>query len=207
LHTCLLSFFSFKHHNSDDQETGCREYEYLQFQAETTTLVYRNIIILFILIGIVVASITIRQYQTKHYENIKENLILSISSSTVSFDGEIYFTWLERNGYSTLNELLIKLSNVFNTDINLYSTSGFLIETSRHEIFDRDLTSERIIILALNNLGHLTKVNIIRKRKSESWSICLLMFHSSIQIIKLLLIWICPISECKVSWQKRFPTW
>ena len=28
----------------------------------------------FILIGIVVASITIRQYQTKHYENIKEKL-------------------------------------------------------------------------------------------------------------------------------------
>jgi signal transduction histidine kinase len=120
----------------------------------------------FILIGIVVASITIRQYQTKHYENIKEKLnsVYLELDSKLSMEKYISPDW-KGSGYSTLNELLIKLSNVFNTDINLYSTSGFLIETSRHEIFDRDLTSERINNLALNNLGHLTKSEYYQKEK------------------------------------------
>jgi two-component system nitrogen regulation sensor histidine kinase NtrY len=60
---------------------------------------------------------------------------------------------------------LIKLSNVFNTDINLYNLSGFLISTSRQEIFDRDLTSERINNMALYNLEHLKISEYYQKEK------------------------------------------
>jgi nitrogen fixation/metabolism regulation signal transduction histidine kinase len=67
--------------------------------------------------------------------------------------GEEYLSpdWKE-DGYTSMNEMLIKLSNVFNTDINIYNTTGFLIATSRQEIFDRDLTSPRINNKAFNNL-------------------------------------------------------
>jgi nitrogen fixation/metabolism regulation signal transduction histidine kinase len=69
------------------------------------------------------------------------------------------------NGYSTLNELLIKLSNVFNTDINLYNINGFLVATSRQEIFDRDLASQRINNTVFNNLKHLAKSEYYQKEK------------------------------------------
>jgi signal transduction histidine kinase len=107
----------------------------------------------FILIGIVVAFITIRQYQTKHFENMKEKL----SSVNMELDSKLlnekYLSadW-KGDGYTSLNELLIQLSNIFNTDINLYNNTGFLIATSRQEIFDRDLTSPRINNVAFNNL-------------------------------------------------------
>ncbi len=39
---------------------------------------------------------------------------------------------------------LIKLSNIFRTDINIYGTDGKLIASSRGEIFDRGLVSRRI---------------------------------------------------------------
>ena len=109
----------------------------------------------FILIGVVVAYITIGQYQAKHYENIKEKLnsVYIELESNLSMEKYISPDW-KGNGYSSLNELLVKLSNVFNTDINLYNLSGFLISTSRQEIFDRDLTSERINNMALYNLEH-----------------------------------------------------
>jgi signal transduction histidine kinase len=112
----------------------------------------------FILIGIVVAYITIRQYETKHYENIKEKLnsVYLELDSRLSMEKYISPEW-RGSGYSSLDELLIKLSNVFNTDINLYNTNGFLISTSRQEIFDRDLTSERINNMAYLNLRHLAK--------------------------------------------------
>jgi two-component system, NtrC family, nitrogen regulation sensor histidine kinase NtrY len=112
----------------------------------------------FVLIGIVVAYITIGQYKAKHYENIKEKLnsVYLELDSKISTEKYLSNDW-KGNGYTSLNELLIKLSNVFNTDINLYNVNGFLIATSRQEIFDRDLTSERINNMAFINLKQLSK--------------------------------------------------
>ncbi|MGC1391397.1 MAG: HAMP domain-containing sensor histidine kinase [Bacteroidales bacterium] len=120
----------------------------------------------YILIGIVVAYITIEQYNTKHYENIKEKLnsVYLELDSKLSMEKYISPDWRGID-YSSLNELLIKLSNVFNTDINLYNTNGFLIATSRQEVFDRDLTSQRINNMALNNLAHLKKSEYYQKEK------------------------------------------
>ncbi len=113
----------------------------------------------FILIGIVVAFITIGQYRSKHYENIKEKLnsVYVELDSKLSMEKYLSPDW-KGSGYSSLNDLLIKLSNIFNTDINLYNNlDGMLIATSRQEIFDRDLTSQRINNMAWLNLAHLTK--------------------------------------------------
>jgi signal transduction histidine kinase len=120
----------------------------------------------FILIGIVVAYITIEQYNTKHYENIKEKLnsVYIELDNRLSMEKYISPEW-KGGGYSSLYEFLIKLSNVFNTDINLYNTNGFLISTSRQEIFDRDLTSQRINNMAYLNLKHLSKSEYYQKEK------------------------------------------
>ena len=69
---------------------------------------------------------------------------------------------------SSLNELLIKLSNVFNTDINIYDKYGFLMATSRPEVFYRDLISRRINMVAFINLKDLTKSEYIQKEKIGS---------------------------------------
>jgi two-component system, NtrC family, nitrogen regulation sensor histidine kinase NtrY len=112
----------------------------------------------FILIGIVVAFLSINQFHTKHQENIKEKL----NSIYLELDNKLAMeeqlnAAKRGNGYSSLNDLLIGLSNVFNTDINLYDLNGFLIATSRPEIFYNDLTSRRMNNLALINLKDLTK--------------------------------------------------
>ena len=60
---------------------------------------------------------------------------------------------------------LIKLSNTFNTDINLYDLNGFLMATSRPEIFFRNLTSRRINNMAFINLVNLTRSEYIQKEK------------------------------------------
>jgi two-component system, NtrC family, nitrogen regulation sensor histidine kinase NtrY len=120
----------------------------------------------FLLIGIVVAYITINQYNTKHYENIKEKLnsVYLELDSRLSMEKYISPEW-SGGGYSSLYDFLIKLSNVFNTDINLYNTNGFLISTSRQEIFDRDLTSVRINNMAYLNLKHLGKSEYYQTEK------------------------------------------
>ena len=123
----------------------------------------------FISIGIVVAFFSIRQYQTKHHENIKEkvNSIYSELDSRFSMERNLTPDWRDESN-SSLNELLIKFSNVFNTDINLYNKNGFLIATSRPEVFYRDLTSRRLNMDAFINLKDLTKSEYIQSEKIGS---------------------------------------
>jgi two-component system nitrogen regulation sensor histidine kinase NtrY len=120
----------------------------------------------FILIGVVVTFLTISQYRSKHDENIKEkmNSIYLELDNNLSYERYLATDW--RNSTNTsLNALLINLSNLFNTDINLYDLNGFLLATSRPEIFIRDLTSKRMNALALINIQDLTKSEYIQMER------------------------------------------
>jgi len=120
----------------------------------------------FILIGIVVAFLTVKEYKAKHYENIKEKL----NSIYIELENEIaterHLTTNWRNSSNaSLNELLIKLSNIFNTDVNLYDLNGFLMATSRPEIFFRNLSSNRMNMMAYMNVADQTKSEYIQTEK------------------------------------------
>lgn len=123
----------------------------------------------FIAVGIVVAFFSIRQYQSRHLENIKEKIgsIYTELENKLSMEQILTPDWRDAS-YPTLNDLLINLSNVFNTDINLYSKSGYLMATSRPEVFYRDLTSNRMNIEAFINLKDLTKSEYIQREKIAS---------------------------------------
>lgn len=120
----------------------------------------------FILIGIVVAYLTITSYKTKHYDNIKEKLssVYMELDSRLSMEKHIDRKWRDEN-YTSLNELLINLSNIFNTDINLYDVNGELIATSRPEIFTRNLTSTRMNNMALIYLSDLASTEYYQREK------------------------------------------
>lgn len=114
----------------------------------------------FTIVAIVVASLAIKQYQSRHYENIREKLnsVYIELENTLASERSINQEWRNSEN-SSLDELLVKLSNVFNTDINLFSRTGFLIATSRPEIYYRNLTGRR-----MNNMA---SINLINLRKSE----------------------------------------
>jgi len=117
----------------------------------------------FILVGSVVASLTVREFQSNHYENIKEKLssIYIEIESEISNERHLTPNWRNSN-YVSLNELLISLSNIFNTDINLFDINGFLMATSRPELFFRDLASHRMDMMAFMNVADLTKSEYIQ---------------------------------------------
>ena len=123
----------------------------------------------FISVGIIVATFSVRQYQARHLENIKEkiNSIYIELENKLSVERDLTPDWRNESNAS-LNDLLIKLSNVFNTDINLYDKGGYLMATSRPEIFFRNLTSKRLNMDALINLETLTKSEYIQKEKVAS---------------------------------------
>jgi hypothetical protein len=91
----------------------------------------------------VIASLAIRQYQNKHYENVKEKL----NSVYLELESRIPADKYPAEGFSAgnyefLDEILVRLSNIFNTDINLYDLTGNMVATSRPEIFYTSLAGE-----------------------------------------------------------------
>ena len=62
-----------------------------------------------------------------------------------------------------VNELLVNLSNVFFTDVNLYDTNGKLIASSRKQIFDEGLISDKMNSKAFYMLKILGKSQFIDK--------------------------------------------
>ncbi|NSW94751.1 MAG: HAMP domain-containing histidine kinase [Bacteroidales bacterium] len=108
----------------------------------------------FIIVGILVAALITRQYQDRHYETVREKLnsVFIELDNNISAEKEIEYGW-KNSSWSSMNELLIRISNIFNTDINLYSPEGNLISTSRPEIYYRNLSGRRMDNTALANLS------------------------------------------------------
>jgi len=123
----------------------------------------------FILVGAVVVLFTIREYRSKHIDNLKEKLnsVYLDLDNKLSSEKQLSPDWRNSTNES-LKDLLVNLSNIFNTDINLYDLNGFLLATSREEIFLRDLAGRRINNFAMINLKDLTKSEYLQTEKIGS---------------------------------------
>lgn len=112
----------------------------------------------FIIIGIAASSLAVREYRSKHYETIKEKLnSINVELENKLVDTKQLSAVMQSGTNELLNEILIDLSNIFNTDINIYDLKGFLVATSRPEIFYRNLTSHRMDITAFINVSDFTR--------------------------------------------------
>ncbi len=120
----------------------------------------------FTIVGYVIASLAIKQYQTKHYENLREKLnsVYNELENKIS-SGKSAVSDPRNINLSSIDETLVRLSNIFNTDINLYDLTGNMIATSRPEIFYRNLISRRMNNMAFINLANFTKSEYFQKEK------------------------------------------
>jgi len=99
------------------------------------------LVISFVILGIVMVIHIIRLNNGKNTENLKEktmSILIEIQHKFGSIEN------LPEAGKENLENLLIKLSNVFFTDINLYHPSGRIIASSRPQVFEEGLLSDRI---------------------------------------------------------------
>ncbi len=72
---------------------------------------------------------------------------------------------LTKEERETITYYLVKFSNVFYTDINLYDLKGNMIASSRDEVFDIGLTGRRMDIHAYNALKIEQKTEFIHEEK------------------------------------------
>lgn len=104
-------------------------------------------------------------YTINHYQR-SQNDIMSSKLQSVLMEVEQKYsniTDIKKIPTAELNNLLTSFSNTFLTDINLYDPNGNLLATSRHEIFTRKLTSEKMNATAYRELEIDKKSRIVQK--------------------------------------------
>lgn len=101
------------------------------------------------------------QYKEYSEIGIKEKTH-AIGVELKSKTGKLKSLTIQENGAS-LNYQLTNLSKIFNTDINLYDTDGFLIATSRQKVFNSGLLSEQINPIAKRELAELEQSDFIHR--------------------------------------------
>lgn len=119
-----------------------------------------------ILIGGGTIFFSISQYKTKHYDILSEK----IQSVYIELDHKLRYekrlspNWFSSQ-YDNLTQLLIKFSDVFYSDINLYNPNGHLLATSRPEIYDKNLISDRMNMLAYKELAINMKAEYVHTER------------------------------------------
>lgn len=104
-------------------------------------------------------------YIKKQYlEKNKTQLAEKVQSVLIELEHKLGDkTELTSNLYDEMTYYLIKFSNVFYTDINLYDKTGTLLATSRPEIFERGLVSEQMNPEAYNQIHIHKKSNFTHR--------------------------------------------
>jgi nitrogen fixation/metabolism regulation signal transduction histidine kinase len=129
-----------------------KKYEF-NFRNKIQVSIISILLLSLVLIGGGTIYFSIEQYQKKNYDNISEK----IQSVNIELDHKLAFEerltnqWSSES-YENLDQLLLKFSDVFYTDINLFNPSGNLIATTRPEIFDRQLTGTKMDPRAFSEL-------------------------------------------------------
>ncbi len=85
------------------------------------------------------------------------------------YEDELTADW-RADKYDNLSQLLIKFSDVFYSDINLYNPDGRLIATSRDEIFQLGLQSDKMTPVAFQSLRKDRLTRFINKEKISQLS-------------------------------------
>lgn len=119
-----------------------------------------------LLIGGGTILFSIRQYRERHFDSLEEKIqsVYIEVMHKLQYETDLTGGW-SAGGYSSLDELLQKFSNVFFTDINLYAPNGDLLATSREEIFDKRLTGPKIHPAAYYELAILNAAEFTQEEQ------------------------------------------
>lgn len=115
---------------------------------------------LLLIIGLGTIIYIISQYRSNHQSDLL-NKINSVSIDMEEIVGQ--FDNLDLSTSEYLNFELIRVSDIFQTDVNIYDLSGSLIATSRPEVYDKGLISKMMNNSSFVNMNFLSLPNYLQK--------------------------------------------
>ncbi|MBN1951813.1 MAG: GHKL domain-containing protein [Bacteroidales bacterium] len=122
------------------------------------------LVISLVLIAFSTVWLNLQTYKQRQYDNLNEKVrsVLIELKHKLNQEEELTPEWHDSK-YPTLDRLLIKFSDVFYTDINLYNLNGNLLATSRAEIFNLGLLGDKMDPVAYIRLNQEKRAQFIQQ--------------------------------------------
>jgi len=123
----------------------------------------------FVLIGGGMTWFVIQQYQSGNRKLIVEKTESLLTDMQHKLEKEPVLTasWHDAT-YRSLDELLLKFSYVFNTDMNIFDPRGNLIVSTRPEVFDYNLVGSKMNPIAYEAVHHQHRTSFIIRENIEN---------------------------------------
>jgi len=128
------------------------------FKNRIKTAMILVVFISLILVASVSIAYSIKSFGNRNVDNLSEKL-LSVMVDIERDSGKDDLFASSNSDY--LANKLVQLSNVFYTDINIYDTLGFLVGSSRPEIFERKLQGKTMNPSAWYEMNYLNNQKLI----------------------------------------------
>lgn len=134
-----------------------------RIQAAIISIVFVSLL----LVALATIGYNLREYKEKHQTDLNEKMIsiameIDLRLNEVDAITPEVVDWLDRE--------LLRMSNTFRTDINIYGTDGSIISSSRPEIFYRGLISEKMNARAFNEIFNNFQVNYFQPEEIGTMS-------------------------------------
>ncbi len=130
------------------------------FSARFQLFLVGSLMTALILFGLASVYYIQKQYQEKNFKQLSEK----IRSVNIELEGKIGgLSTIDSTDVDYVSNYLVKFSNVFYSDINLYDKTGKLIASSRKEMYDKQLKSQQIHPLAFKGLVNDQKAEWIQE--------------------------------------------
>ncbi len=134
----------------------------INFKAKIQISMISLMFLSLIVIGTITIYYNVNQFQKNHFKIISEKTQSVLVELEHKFGNYNKLTIADRE---KLTYWLVKFSNVFYSDINMYDLNGYLLATSRPEIFNKGLIDDRINPQAFRELKLNYKNEFIHKEQ------------------------------------------
>lgn len=145
------------------------------FRMNLRNRIQSSILIILVVSLILIAASTVwlsvRSYRLNQNTILHEKIqsVLIELTHKLEYEEQLTPGWYT-DKYDNLNQLLIKFSDVFYSDINLYDPQGNLLATSRAEIFELGLQGEKMNPRAFYKLKNENRPQYIQREKISNLS-------------------------------------
>lgn len=134
-----------------------------KIQAAIISIVFVSLL----LVAVATIWYNVKEYKGKHQNDLNEKMISIAKEIDLRLD-EV--TGITPEVVDWLNRELIRMSNIFRTDINIYGIDGSLLASSRPEIFYRGLISQRMNSNAYNEIFNNFQINFFQPEEIGTMS-------------------------------------
>jgi len=128
------------------------------FKNRIKTAMILVVFISLILVASVSIAYSIKSFENRNIDNLSEKLLSVMVDIERDLGKDELYT---PSNSDYLANKLVQLSNVFYTDINIYDTTGFLVGSSRSEIFERKLQGKTMNPSAWYEMNYLNNQKLI----------------------------------------------